>query len=171
MKVNLLIAIFLAAFIFSASAQNTQFRKTDSVFKLVKKFFNAKQADSIYSLAGEQFRKTLSKETFHYVCENQLFPVGEIKESSLLKFVNDHDATYKLTFASATLLLDMNLDSKDKLGLFYFHPEKKEIPEKLKPAATTNPMKTLTDKRVDSAVRPYIQKSNTTGLSIGILKD
>ena len=32
-------------------------------------------------------------------------------------------------------------------------------------------MKTLTDKNIDSAARKYIQKSNTVGISIGILKN
>ena len=172
MKISLsAFILFLVTFSISVSAQSVQQRKTDSIFKLVAKYFDSKQADSIYSLAGVEFKKALSQETFHYICENQLFPLGIIKESSLISFVNDKDATYKLVFASGILQLQMNLDSKGKIYLFLFQPYKKEVENKLKPAPTTNPMKTLTDRQIDSAVRPYIQKSNTVGLSIGILRN
>lgn len=171
MKVSLFASMFLILFSVSVSAQSVQQRKTDSVFKLVAKYFDSKQADSIYALAGVEFRKALSQETFHYICENQLFPLGLIKESSLISFVNDKDATYKVGFASGTLQLQMNLDSKGKLYLFLFQPYKEEAEVKLKPVLSTNPMKTLADKEIDSAVRPYIQKSNTVGLSIGILRN
>lgn len=169
MKTIISVLCFLIAF--TVSAQSVQQRKTDSVFKLVAKYFDSKQADSIYSLAGVEFRKALSQETFHYICENQLFPLGIIKKSSLISFVNDRDATYKVVFTSATLQLQMNLDSKGKLYLFLFQPYKKEAGDKLKRVSTTNPMRTLADRQVDSAVRPYIQKSNTVGLSIGILRN
>src|SRR5579862_8146988 len=100
MKINLLAAAFLTILSLSVSAQSVQQRKIDSVFKLVVKYFDSKQADSIYALAGVEFRKALSQETFRYICENQLFPLGIIKESSLISFVNDKDATYKVAFAS-----------------------------------------------------------------------
>jgi CubicO group peptidase (beta-lactamase class C family) len=171
MRIGLLILAFFLAVSSSVSAQSIQQRKTDSVFKLVAKYFDSKQADSIYALAGVEFKKALSRETFRYICEKQLFPLGIIKESSLISFVNDRDATYKVVFASGILQLQMNLDSKGKLYLFLFQPYKKEAEDKLKRVPSTNPMKTLADRQVDSAVRPYIQKSNTVGLSIGILRN
>ena len=154
----------------TASAQSHQQKRNDSVFVLVKKYFNAKQADSIYTLAGKNFRQNLSTETFRNVAEQQLFPIGQIKESSLVSFVNNKMSTYKLVFESVTLQLLMTLDQDNKLELFLFQPFKKEVPEKLKPAGTSNLMHTLTDKKVDSAARSYIQKGNTVGLSIGVLK-
>ncbi|MGZ3812462.1 MAG: serine hydrolase domain-containing protein [Mucilaginibacter sp.] len=158
-------------FSLTASAQSHQQLRNDSVFVLVKKYFNAQQADSIYSLAGSNFRKNLSIETFRDVAARQLFPIGQIKESSLVSFVNNKMSTYKLVFDSVTLQLLMTLDLDNKLELFLFQPYKPEAPDKLKPAATSNLMRTLTDKKVDSAARNYIQKSNTVGLSIGILKN
>lgn len=171
MKIRLLVSIILALFVLTTSAQSVQQRKNDSVFVLVKKYFNAKQADSIYSLAGEKFRQALSRETFHNVAETQLFPLGAIKESSFTSFVNNKVSTYKLTFDAYTLQMLMSLDDKDKLELFLFQPYKEDITNKPAPVATTNLMRTLTDKKVDSAARTYIQKTNTVGLSIGILKN
>ncbi|HVW15897.1 MAG TPA: serine hydrolase domain-containing protein, partial [Mucilaginibacter sp.] len=52
-----------------------------------------------------------------------------------------------------------------------FSVYKKDPGEKAVLAATTNMMRTQLDKKVDSAARKYIQKANTVGLCIGILKD
>ncbi len=164
----LIIASLIAT---AAMAQSNNVHKTDSVFQLVKKYFNAKQPDSIYALAGEKFHAALTPETFRYVCANQLFPIGAIKNSSLLSFVNNQLATYKLEFETTTLQLQITLDDKDKIELFLFQPYKKQASEKLQTVATSNLLKTETDRKVDSAVQSYIKKSNTVGLSIGILKE
>src|ERR1700753_3078344 len=103
----ILVALFIMAKAQLSSAQAVRQHKTDSVFQLVKKYFNAKQPDSIYTLAGEAFKKQLSPETFRYIAQNQLFPLGEIKESSLISFVNNKLATYKLIFDSGPLQLLM----------------------------------------------------------------
>jgi CubicO group peptidase (beta-lactamase class C family) len=165
------IAVTICIHSMSAFAQSQQQLKNDSVFTLVKKYFNERQAESIYSLAGEQFRKQLSSDAFKDIADRQLFPIGPIRQSSLISFVNNKMSTYKLEFDSGMLQLLMTLDKDDKLELFLFKPYKDEAPDKLKPVHTSNLMRTLTDKKVDSAARNYIQKSNTVGLSIGILKD
>ena len=170
MKINIRLILLFCLVSPFAHAQNLQ-RKTDSVFTLVKKYFNDKQPDSIYYLAGEKFRKALTPDAFRYVCTNQLFPLGQVKSSSLIAFVNNKDARYKLAFDSMALQLWMNLDDRDKIELFLFQPYKEEVQDNLKPAATTNLMRNQTDKKIDSAVRPYIQKTNAAGLSIGILRN
>ncbi|MBS1530942.1 MAG: hypothetical protein JSU01_11575, partial [Bacteroidetes bacterium] len=81
MKITLVSFTMFSVFAFGVSAQSIQQRKTDSIFQLVKKYFNLKQSDPIYELAGEAFHKAMSAETFRYVAANQLFPVGEIKQS------------------------------------------------------------------------------------------
>jgi CubicO group peptidase (beta-lactamase class C family) len=171
---TIFIIVFIAFFCIlsiSASAQSRQQLKNDSVFTLVYKYFNERQAESIYSLAGEQFRKDLSAVTFKYVAEKQLFPLGPIRQSSLVSFVNNKMSTYKLEFDSGLLQLQMTLDKDDKLDLFLFKPYKEEVPDKLKPVHTSNLMRTLTDKKVDTVARNYIQKGNTVGLSIGIIRN
>ncbi|HTD40347.1 MAG TPA: serine hydrolase domain-containing protein [Mucilaginibacter sp.] len=154
-----------------SSAQSLQQRKNDSVFTLVYKYFNERQAEPIYDLAGELFKKQLSPETFKHIADQQLFPLGPIRKSSLISFQNNKLSTYKLEFDSGTLQLLMTLDKEDKLELFLFKPYKEEAPDKLKPVHTSNLMRTLTDKKVDSVARNYIQKANTVGLSIGIIKN
>ncbi|WP_183556946.1 serine hydrolase [Mucilaginibacter sp. SP1R1] len=160
--------------IFSSSvglAQSRQQIKTDSVFTLVQKFFNTKQADSLYALGGERFKKALTPEAFRSVADQQLFPLNGIKGSSLISFVNNNVATYKLIFEAVTLQLQMGLDQDNKLDMFLFQPFKQVTADKLTPAATSNKLLTQMDKQIEAVVRPYIQKANTVGLSVGILKD
>jgi len=155
----------------STFAQSRQQLKTDSVFALVQKFFNAKQADSLYALGGDRFKKAFSPEAFRSVADQQLFPLNDIKGSSLISFVNNNVATYKLIFEAVTLQLQMGLDQNNKLDMFLFQPFKQVSADKLSPAATSNKLLTPKDKEIEGVVRPYIQKANTVGLSIGVLKD
>ncbi len=153
-------------------AQSIQQQKTDSVFKQVKKQFNAQQADSLYALTGADLKKALIIEAFRNIANNQLFPLGAIKQSTLISFENNKIATYKLVFSTGTVLqLLMSLDDEDKLQIFLFKPYKEPVGSKPALVATTNPLKTASDKKVDSVARIYIQKANTVGLSIGVFKD
>ena len=104
----------------STSGQSRQQRKVDSVFTIVKKYFNQKNADAIYNLAGDEFQRELSIDAFNTVADKQLFHYGKIKESSLLSFVNNDVATYKVQLDSITLELHMSLDKQDKLNQFLF---------------------------------------------------
>jgi CubicO group peptidase (beta-lactamase class C family) len=171
MRSILTVIVLIFTINFSSSAQSTQQRKNDSVFVLVKKYFNAKQADSIYLLAGDVVKKEFTAEAFRYVLENQLFPAGQIKESKLLNFLNNKIGVYNLTFNSGKLELWMSLDDQGKLDMLQFKPPAKDAGDKIEQVATTNPRHTSVDKKVDSAARIYIQKANTVGLSIGILSN
>jgi CubicO group peptidase (beta-lactamase class C family) len=175
MKTNYLwyycIILILTLSSFSALGQSRQQRKTDSVFALVQKFYNAKQADSLYELGGDRFKKTLTREAFRSIADQQLFPLNGIKGSSLMSFVNNSVATYKLIFEAVTMQFQISLDSNNKFDMFLFQPFNQVTDDKLTPVATSNKLLSPQDKLIELAVRPYIQKSNTVGLSIGILKD
>jgi len=162
-----LIIFFLV--VSTANAQSRQQQKVDSVFQKVKIYFNQKNADAIYNFAGSDFQKELSIDAFNDVANKQLFPLGEIKGSTLISFVNNNVATYKLNFSTVTLQLLMSLDKKDKLELFLFQDYKEPIANKTALVATTNTRRSSIEIKIDSVVRTYIQKSNTVGLCIGIL--
>ena len=171
---NLLCLLIVISYLLSsipASAQSLQQRKTDSVFALVKTYFNHKRADSLYSLAGESFRKQLSEDAFRTVANQQLIPLGEMKGSSLISFVNNKVATYKVIFSSVTLQLLLSIDKVDKMDMLLFQPFKEATAQRITKAATSNKMLTPMDNKVDSAARAYIDQENTSGLSIGVLKD
>lgn len=162
----LLISLFTSA---TAFAQSRQQQKVDSVFQEVKKYFNQKNADAIYNMAGEAFQNELSIDAFSFVTSKQLFPLGQIKESSLVSFVNNSIATYTIKFDSVTLQLLISLDQRDKLQLFLFQPYKPPVGDKTALVPTSNSMRSGTDRVIDSIARTYIQKANTVGLRIGII--
>lgn len=167
------IIIIVLGILFSLNtyAQNRQLQKTDSVLTLVKKYFNTKNAGAVYSLTGVNFQKALTGAAFKNVCDQELFPLGNIKADSLLSFFNNKTATYKIQFEAVTMQLMMSLDQDDKIELFLFQPYKDETVTKLSLVPSSNPLKSLLDKKIDTAARAYIQKANTVGLSIGIIKD
>lgn len=151
-------------------AQPAQQQKIDSVCQLVRKFFNDKNVDQLYSLSGKLFRKELSPDAFRNVCENNLFPLGEMKEVTFETFANGV-SDYKTVFSSATLSLFISLDDMDKLQTFLFKPYVDSKAKKDYQVPSTNNLQSALDKKVDSAVQPYIDLKVTTGLSIAILKD
>jgi CubicO group peptidase (beta-lactamase class C family) len=163
--------VTLSLIAFNAMAQTIEQQKTDSVFQQVKKYFNNRQVDSIYNLASDGFKKSINEETFHTVVTDQLFPLGEMGQSTLVSFFNNKIATYKIVFSGITLQLVMSIDENSKLEYFRFIPYTKPEGVKAAPVATSNPLKSDMDKKVDSVARDYIQKENTVGLSIGILKN
>lgn len=169
--VGFIAVLLMCIFTLTATAQSRQQQKTDSIYRLVKKAFNEKDVNAIYALAGENFKKAVAFDAFRNVAEKQLFPMGAIRRDSLISFNNNKDATYKIQLDAVTLKLLMNLDDNDKLEAFIFQPYNVvAVGDKPAKVATLNPMVTVTDKMVDSIARLYIQKQNTAGLSIGVIK-
>ncbi len=155
----------------AASAQSRQQQKVDSVFQEVVKYINHKNADAIYNMAGTGFQNQLSLDAFNNVVNNQLFTLGPVKETSLISFVNNSVATYKLKFDAMTLQLMLSLDQLDKLQLFLFQSYFAPVANKTALVATSNPLRTEMDKQIDTVARKYIQKANTVGVIIGVVKN
>src|SRR6478672_1969748 len=107
----ILLFTFIASFLFG---QGTQQEKIDSVCVLVKKYFNEKNSSRIYELGGEAFRNSLSVDAFKTICNNNLFPLGEIKKTVFENYDNGV-SKYKAVFGSINLSLLLGLDKNDKL--------------------------------------------------------
>jgi CubicO group peptidase (beta-lactamase class C family) len=152
-------------------AQTRQLRKTDSVFRLIKKHIVTKDADAIYNLGNDDYKRSISQGIFRNLLFQDIFSLGTIKKDSLISFVNNTTATYKLQFDAVTMQLEISLDPNDKIGLFYYSAYKEKITDKTALVASTNPLLSVMDKKVDTVARAYIQRSNTVGLTIGIIKD
>src|ERR1700754_1145042 len=89
---------FIIAFCFithSLCAQSIRQQKTDSVFRLVRKYLELKDINRLYSLTGETFRKAIPADEFRKIAEQQLFPLGGMLDTDPESFVNDKTATYK----------------------------------------------------------------------------
>ncbi len=169
MRIRLIICIllFMAA---GASAQTIEQQKTDSVFQQFKGHFNNGQVDSIYMLTSDGFKSKINRAEFDTVVSKQLLPLGNIGQSTLIGFFNNKMATYKLVFKGFALQLLMSVDENSKIDYFHFIPYTKPEGSKQAQVATSNPLKSDMDKKLDTLARQYIQKGNTVGLSIGVYK-
>ena len=164
------ILLLLLAITVSGLGQSTPRERNDSVCALVKKYMNEKAVDSLYALTGENFRKQINPDLFKSISNNNLFPLGEMKETSFVK--NTGEVTfYKAVFSSATLSLIIGLDSLGKLEAFAFQPYKDESARKTGPILSNNPLSTAQDREVDSVALAYMRQLPPVGLSIGILRD
>ena len=168
MKRIILVFVPVLALACTLPAQNRQIEKTDSVSLLIQKKFNEKDVVGLYALTGDAFKKALSYETLLSFCNNNLYPLGEIKELSFEKEANGI-CKYKSVFSTVSLSLFLGLDKSDKIETFLFKPYVDDKAKKSQKAASSNPMVSLLDKKVDSAAQTYINLLPTTGVSIGIL--
>jgi CubicO group peptidase (beta-lactamase class C family) len=155
---------------FTAFAQSRQQQKTDSVFRLIRYHIQVRDADAIYALADARFQRTITQGNFRDYLFRELFSLGTIKKDSLISFVNNLTAAYKIQFDAVTMQLTLSLSDANKLAYFKLESYKQGPVSKPSLVATTNPLRSATDKVVDSVARLYIQKTNTVGLSIGVLK-
>ena len=170
MKRDAGLLLFLLVSAVSSLAQPTPRGKNDSVCALVKRYMNEKAVDSLYALTGESFRKQINPDQFKSISNNNLFPLGEIKETSFVKS-EGKISIYKAVYSSVTLSLIIGLDSLDKLEAFAFQPYKDESARKTGAILSNNPLSTAQDREVDSVALAYMRQLPAVGLSIGILRD
>ncbi|HTH82620.1 MAG TPA: serine hydrolase domain-containing protein [Mucilaginibacter sp.] len=152
-------------------AQTRQLRKTDSVFRLIKKYIGTKDVDSIYNLGNDDYKKSVSQGIFRNYLFQDIFSLGLLQKDSLISFVNNTTAAYKLEFAKSSIQLELSLDRDDKIAFFHYGTYHKKPTTKTSLVASGNPLLSVLDKKVDTVARAYIQQSNTVGLTIGIIKD
>jgi CubicO group peptidase (beta-lactamase class C family) len=169
MKKLILLGI-ISFYAHTSYSQDMQKEKVDAMRIKVVQFFNAKNSDSLYSLAGAVFKKQLSAEKFKAVCDNNLFPLGEMKLVEFEKF-EQGVSKYKTTFETVILSMYLSLDTEGKLETFLFQPYKKEISGEIKKSRTDNPLSSELDKKIEGILQPFMFESKTVGLSIGILKE
>ncbi|MGZ5192051.1 MAG: serine hydrolase domain-containing protein [Flavisolibacter sp.] len=166
---NFLTCLLLLCISYVSSAQNNQ-RKIDSVCNLVKRYFNSKDANGLYSLTGQAFQKVLTPAKFKEVSTTNLFPLGEMLQAVYEK-EQEGISKYKIVFGSGQLAMYLSLDEKDKLETLLFNEYTDERSRKKIKVSTNNKLQTVLDKIVHTAAQSYITLEATTGMSIGILKD
>jgi CubicO group peptidase (beta-lactamase class C family) len=153
-----------------ASQAQTQQQKVDSVCTLVKKYFNEKNAQKLYDLAGDNFHKQLTWETFENISNTNLFPRGEMKET-IFEGNTSGVSKYKAVFATSNLDLLLSLDKAVKIETFLLRPYTNASPKKSLKVSSDNPLATSQDKAVDSLMQPFMAQLNTVGAAIAIFKN
>ncbi len=92
----------------------------DSISKIAIHYLQAKEADSIYSLAGERFKSQLTAENFKSIANNQVFPLNDFQKVTFISTENGVNS-YKVDGTPALKLL-ISLDEKNKLETFLIKP-------------------------------------------------
>ncbi len=92
----------------------------DSISKIVIHYLQDKEADSLYSLAGEHFKGQLTAENFKSIANNQVFPLNDFQKVTFISTENGVNS-YKVDGTPALKLL-ISLDEKNKLETFLIKP-------------------------------------------------
>ena len=99
-----------------AQVNNTYQTTLDSISAIVIHYMQAKQADSIYTFAGELFRSKISAADFKSIAETQVFPLNDFKN---VTYVNTANGISKYKVAGTPdLQLLISLDKENKLETF-----------------------------------------------------
>ncbi len=167
-SINLLFLI--TTFLAQAAHAQSAAANIEAMKAKVVKFFNASQPDSLYALAGKDFRKALSYEQFEAISNNQLFPLGPIQET-VFERMNGAVAIYKLEMEAGKFQLLFSLDAEVKLKVFLVRPYKEEIKGPVTSTKTNNAKKLPIDILVDSILQKAMFLSKAVGVSVGILQD
>ena len=142
----------------------------ETVFAEVKNLINSQKSDALYALLNDDFKAKFNKETFTGILKNNLYPLGAIKEYTFIDF-SDGISSYKAGCNNAVLEFKIGTNPTGKIAHLRFLPYKEPATTKTYTVATSNLLATALDKQIDAKVRPYINKVNTVGLCIGIVKD
>ena len=92
----------------------------DSISKVVIHYLQSKQADSIYAIAGKNFKSHMSAENFKSVAENQVFPLNDFKNTVYIETTNGINK-YKVP-GTPDLRLLVGLDNENKLETLLIQP-------------------------------------------------
>ncbi|NML19550.1 beta-lactamase family protein [Pseudoflavitalea sp. G-6-1-2] len=149
-------------------AQRTLRQRTDSITALVQQFLNEKQSEKLYELTAPSFREQLNADQFKTVTEKGIYPMGKIVASSFEKTTNGI-FFYKVDFASGPSLLSVGIDKNDRIFYLLLGPYQPSVKRDPKDIATSNPLKTDLDKKVNELALNYMTQANTSGMIIGIL--
>ena len=96
----------------------------DSISKIVIHYFQTKQADSIYGLAGKDFRDQMTQANFKSVSENQIFTLNNFQAVTFTKTTNGINK-YKVA-GTPDLQLLIGLDKENKLQTLLIQPYSKD---------------------------------------------
>jgi hypothetical protein len=113
------VTILLAHTCFSQTNNASQ-TTLDSISKIVIHYLQVKQTDSIYALAGENFKSKITLENFKSVAENQVFPLNNFGNVTYINTTNGINK-YKVA-GTPDLQLLISLDKENKLETFLIQP-------------------------------------------------
>lgn len=143
-------------------------KKTDEKAQLIRKYFNAKNIDSLYALMAPSFQEKISKQALEQGLIAQVLPLGKMVGFQFLSNQNGI-SKYKTQMASGvTLQTLVGINEQGQVSTFGIQPYKDPAIPKRTALFTDNPLKSSLDSIVDKAARDYMMDTITAGLSIAI---
>jgi CubicO group peptidase (beta-lactamase class C family) len=137
-------------------------RKTDEIAQKILVLIKHKQADSIYLLAGNDFKNKIDAAKWKSIAENGLFPLTPLPEATFLGSENGVNKYKMLPYQFI-----ISLDAEGKFNTLALQPYKEEA-VKTVTALSDNEKKTTLDSVVDKLASAYIQTKGNVGLSVGV---
>lgn len=136
---------------------------TDSVKNVLVELYNQGQMDAIYQMFAPSFRKVAPRQKIVPWLKNNRKMLGALVHTGKTGMRNGF-TVYKADFENGTMDLLLAVGPPAKITGFALRPATKKQPVK-----TNNPLSHEIDSLVEEAVRPYIQKANTVGASVGVI--
>jgi CubicO group peptidase (beta-lactamase class C family) len=143
-------------------------KKVDEKAQLIKRYFNAKQIDSLYGLMAPSFTKMVSKEALEQGLVTQLAPMGLIGDFDFISHKNGVSKYKTKMMAGITLQTMVGIDEDGMVSTFAMQPYKDDATPKRTTLYSDNALKTALDSVVDKAARDYMMDSITAGLSVAV---
>ena len=157
--------VFLMAF--GAGAQPPSAGHLDSLVQLSQRHYNAQQPDSLYRRLTPDFKQLISPAGWQTFLTDTHAQTGRWLRSEPVGTA-DGFTNYKATFERKTMLFRLAADANGRIAGFGLSPYAAPTVGGKK-LATSNPLRTTSDRRLDSTIRAYNAQDPLVGLSIGIL--
>ncbi|MBE9600290.1 serine hydrolase [Pedobacter sp. MC2016-24] len=141
---------------------------SDAIAEAVQVSFNLNQPDKIYALTSPIFQKKMTGEQFALGMRKFHGKVGDWT-SSVFKEQNEKGFNYLAVFENSRQVFSLSLDRQGKIDRLNFTAAPIVIADKTYQVPSNNPLKDALDLAVERAVRPYIQKGNTSGLVLAVM--
>jgi CubicO group peptidase (beta-lactamase class C family) len=147
-------------------AQSPVERRNRTVFNRIEYFINTKQPDSVYTLASEEFKRSVDKQGFIDMISN-MANYGKISNTEPVTFANNI-AGYNVLLGSSKTSIHLGVDSNYKFNYFLVKPDHIQTVRKEEVKSNVNNQNPL-DFYVDSIARAYLSNPNTKSLAIGVI--
>lgn len=147
-------------------AQSPVERRNRTVFNRIEYFINTKQPDSVYTLASEEFKRSVDKQGFIDMISN-MANYGKISNTEPVTFANNI-AGYNVLLGSLKTSIHLGVDSNYKFNYFLVKPDHIQTVRKEEVKSNVNNQNPL-DFYVDSIARAYLSNPNTKSLAIGVI--
>jgi CubicO group peptidase (beta-lactamase class C family) len=166
-----IIVIFFILNTFKMTAQLADSLTHNATKDSIVEHFNKQEFKKVYAMLSPQFKAQMTEnEMITFLEKNVYEESGKILKSEFLEKAKD-EYIYKLTHQKEILTFSLTVNERKLIDGFSFVPFEEKDPKSIAKAASNNFLTTDLDKIVDSVARTYIDKENTSGMSIGVIKD